>query len=110
MVLNKEQVMEQVKNLIGDNTDDDSLKFLEDISDTLDDFSSKLEGDGEDWKQKYEDNDKEWRQKYHDRFFSGTSNDASEPTNDLLEPSSTETNDDEYDPSSVTFDDLFTEQ
>ena len=41
MVLSKAQVMEQVKTLIGDKSDDDTLKFLEDISDTIDDLETK---------------------------------------------------------------------
>lgn len=55
--------------LIGERTDDDALKIIEDTKDTLDDYDKKV---GEDWKKKYEDNDKEWRQKYKERFSQAT--------------------------------------
>ena len=40
MVLTKKDIMEQVKGIIGENTDDASLKFLEDLSDTFDDLDT----------------------------------------------------------------------
>lgn len=70
MVRNKEEILEQVKTIIGDDTSDNSLNLLSDISDTIDDLTAKSESDGEDWKKKYEENDAQWRQKYKDRFFS----------------------------------------
>ena len=108
MVLSKAQVMEQVKTLIGDKSDDDTLKFLEDISDTIDDLETKSKGDGEDWKTKYDELDKSWRDKYRERFFNGTDNKKEEPKNDLLEPSGTE-DDEGEDDAPKTFEDLFTE-
>lgn len=108
MVLSKSQVMEQVKKIIGENTDDDTLKFIEDISDTLDDFETKANGDGEDWEKKYNELDKEWRNKYRERFFSGTPKDKEEPNNDLLEPENNPDDEGESD-EPETFEDLFTE-
>ena len=109
MVLEKKDILEQVKGLIGENTDDASLKFLEDLTDTIDDLTTKAQGDGEDWKTKYEENDKEWRQKYHDRFFNGTPNDdKSEPKNDLTDPSEIDDNSEE-DNKPKNFEDLFEE-
>lgn len=61
-VLTIEEFMSSVTSYIGENTDDASLKLLEDMNDTL------KSGDGTDWKKKYEDNDKAWRQKYKSRF------------------------------------------
>lgn len=58
-----EELQETYKNIIGDNTSDEALSFLEDITDSF----SKPDVD---WKAKYEQNDAEWRQKYRDRFFS----------------------------------------
>ena len=71
-VVTKEQIMEQVKAVVGENTDDATLKFLEDLTDTMSDLETKAQGDGEDWKAKYEKNDKEWRERYQQTFFSGT--------------------------------------
>lgn len=65
----KDEILEQLKTRIGDEPDDESIAFLEDVTDTISDYESKI-GDTEDWKSKYEANDKEWRKKYTDRFFS----------------------------------------
>ena len=79
--------MEQVKGIVGENTDDTTLKFLEDLSDTFNDLETKAQGDGEDWKAKFEQNDKEWRERYQQTFFSGTKPpQGGEPQNDLTNP------------------------
>ena len=105
-VITKEQMMEQVKAVVGDNTDDATLKFLEDLTDTFTDLETKAQGDGEDWKAKYEQNDKEWRERYQQTFFSGTKVEPNgEPKNDLTDP--VEPPKDEPDNAPQTFEDLF---
>lgn len=69
-VKNKEEILEAIKTRVGENTDDETISFLEDVSDTLADLETKATGDGEDWKAKYEENDKAWRERYTNRFFS----------------------------------------
>lgn len=59
-----EEIMGAVRARVGDDTSDEAIALVEDVSDTLNSLSS-----GEDWKKKYEDNDAEWRKKYRDRFF-----------------------------------------
>lgn len=59
-----DEIMAKVRERIGEDDSDEAIEFIEDISDTLESFSS-----GEDWKTKYEENDKKWREKYRDRFF-----------------------------------------
>lgn len=71
-VLSKEDFLNLIKERTKDNTDDGTLKFIEDATDTINSLSST---DGEDWKTKYEDNDKMWRQKYKERFFSAGNED-----------------------------------
>lgn len=107
-VLNKKEILEQVKTIVGENTDDTTLKFLEDISDTMDDLETKANGDGEDWKTKYETLDKEWRTKYQERFFNGSpEDDKDEPENDLTKPQ--DLPEDEENEAPKHFEDLFTE-
>ena len=107
-VLSKKEILEQVKTIVGENTDDTTLKFLEDISDTMDDLETKAKGDGEDWKTKYDNLDKEWRTKYQERFFNGSSeDDKDEPENDLTKPQ--DLPEEEEDNSPKHFEDLFTE-
>lgn len=61
-----EEIMSAVKARVGEDTSDEALAFVEDVSDTL---SSMQQNSGEDWRKKYEENDAEWRAKYRDRFF-----------------------------------------
>ena len=68
MIKTKEEIINAIKGKIGEDTSDETLALLEDISDTLNDYDNKTK-DTEDWKAKYEENDKEWRQRYRDRFF-----------------------------------------
>lgn len=68
-VKNKDEILEAIKTRVGDNTDDETISLLEDISDTITDLETRASG-GEDWKTKYEENDKLWRERYTNRFFS----------------------------------------
>ena len=64
----KDELLASIKTLVGDNTTDEALALLDDVSDTYDGLSAQS---GEDWKKKYHENDRAWRQKYRDRFFNG---------------------------------------
>lgn len=66
-VLSKEDFLNLIKERTKDSTDDETLKFIEDVTDTINSLS---DSDGVDWKAKCEETDKMWRQKYKDRFFS----------------------------------------
>ena len=70
MVKTKEDILKAIKDRIGEDTSDEAIAFLEDITDTLNDYENKTK-DNTDWKAKYEENDKTWRSKYRDRFFNG---------------------------------------
>lgn len=78
-VKTREEILEAVRARVGEQTDDETISFLEDVSDTLTDLETKAKGDGEDWKTKYEENDKEWRRKYTERFFSADPDPDTEP-------------------------------
>lgn len=66
-VLSKEEFMNKLNERFIE-TDDDTLKIIEDFTDTFNDFESRTL-DKENYKEKYEKNDKEWREKYRLRFF-----------------------------------------
>lgn len=87
-VLSFDELITKIKTKIGEDTSDESIELLEDVTDTF-----NANKDGEDWKTKYEENDKEWRKKYIDRF-SGSGDD------DLEEEEEEKT----------TFEDLFKEE
>lgn len=69
-VKTREEILESFKTRLGENPDVEAISFLEDVTDTLDDFEKRANGDGTDWKSKYEENDANWRKKYTERFFS----------------------------------------
>lgn len=76
-----DEILNAVKERIGDDTSDSAISFVEDISDTLNSLSEQ-----ENWKQKYEQNDSEWRKKYRDRFLSGESSSDGDDSGDENEP------------------------
>lgn len=94
-VRTREEILESIRARVGEQTDDETIAFLEDVTDTLTDFETRANGDGENWEQRYKDNDAEWRKKYTERFFS------SEPAEHV----ETKLKDEEMKPK--TFEDLF---
>ena len=66
-VKSKDDLLNSIRAKLGDDTSDDTLSLLEDVTDTFNSLTANP--DGEDWKKKYEENDKQWREKYRDRFF-----------------------------------------
>lgn len=67
-ILGKDDFMNRLKERIGEDTSDEAISFLEDITDTVNDLESRA-GSGDNWKKKYEENDLAWKQKYKERFF-----------------------------------------
>lgn len=92
MVKTKEEIMNFIKEKFSEDTSDEVIEFIENLSDTLDD-----KGD-EDWKTKFEENDKAWRKKYRDRFFGKTKEDEEIEDDDIEEIKS------------LKFEDLFKEE
>lgn len=96
MIKSKAEILEIIKARVGDDTSDETLTMIEDISDTLTDLEKKAAGDGKDWKAEAARIDAEWRQKYKERFFS--------PAPDEDPPEDPEP------PRKYTYDELFTEK
>ena len=86
-----EELMGAVRARVGEDTSDEAIAFVEDVSDTLASLSN-----ADDWKKKYEENDAEWRKRYQDRFFSPEKPNDPEPEPDP-------------EPKKLTFDELFKE-
>ena len=59
-----DDLLDMIKNRIGEDTSDESITLIEDFTDTYNSLT-----DGENWKTKYEENDAMWRKKYKERFF-----------------------------------------
>lgn len=96
-IKSKDEIMNTINEIVGENTEDNMLSLLEDIEDTFSDFEQKTK-DSTNWKEKYEENDKNWRQKYKDRFF----NEEEENHDNKILPT-----DEVDDIEPLTFEDLF---
>ena len=69
-VLNREQFLARLQERIGEDTSDEAMSFIEDMTDTFNDMETRSNGQSdEQWKQKYDELDKSWREKYKARFF-----------------------------------------
>ena len=94
-IVSKEDLIKRLSEKFGEDNSDEVIQLTEDLSDTLNDFDSRI-NDTEDWKTKFEENDNMWRKKYKDRFLESS---------DSSDNESHEQDDDEN--TSVTFNDLF---
>lgn len=92
------EILDTLNARTKDSTDDETLNFIGDVSDTLKNLEKQATSSNE-WEQKYKDNDAEWRQKYRDRFFSADGSNDNNPAQ-ISEPSANE-------PSAKSYDDLF---
>jgi hypothetical protein len=93
-IVSKEDLIKRLSEKFGDDNSDEVIQLTEDLSDTLNDFDSRI-NDTEDWKTKFEENDASWRKKYKDRFL-----DSSDNEEEIHEQSEDEN-------TIVTFNDLF---
>lgn len=75
----KDELLTSIKTLIGDNSSDEAITLLEDVTDTITDFETKT-ASTTNWEQKYNDLDKEWRQRYTERFFNHSGEDNEDNT------------------------------
>lgn len=94
-IVSKEDLIKRLSEKFGDDNSDEVIQLTEDLSDTLNDFDSRI-NDTEDWKTKFEENDNMWRKKYKDRFLESPGGGDNE---------NHEQDDDEN--TNVTFNDLF---
>lgn len=69
-ILSRDEYFEKIQNMLDGASDEQSIAFLEDMTDTYNDLENKAQGDGEDWKERYEQLDQNWRARYKSRFFS----------------------------------------
>lgn len=66
-VRTNDEIMQLLRERIGEDTSDEAISLLSDVSDTL---TSYADNSNINWKEKYEQNDADWRKKYKERFFS----------------------------------------
>lgn len=93
------EILEAVRKRIGEDTSDEAISLLEDVTDTFADYETRV-ADKTDWKTKYDEMDASWRKKYMDRFSGKTGEEVKEEQEEQIK--------DDSEPR--TFDELFTER
>lgn len=74
MFLTRDEYFNRINEMLKDSDDENSIKFLEDLTDTYNGLEDRArESENNDWKKRYEENDAAWKKRYKDRFFSGGS-------------------------------------
>lgn len=98
-VKTRDEIVEAVRKRIGEDTSDEAISLLEDVTDTFADYETRV-ADKTDWKTKYDEMDASWRKKYMDRFSGKTGEEDKEEQEEQIK--------DDSEPR--TFDELFTER
>ena len=98
-VKTRDEIMEALRKRIGEDTSDEAISLLEDVTDTFADYETKV-ADKTDWKAKYDEMDANWRKKYMDRFSGKTGEEVKDEQEEQIK--------DDSEPR--TFDELFTER
>lgn len=80
-IRSKDEIMTQLQTIIGEDTSDETLTFIQDVSDTLANENSAERI--KELETQLETQDKEWRAKYRDAFFTGKPDESlNEPEDD----------------------------
>lgn len=113
MKLTREEYMASIASIIGDRTDDEALKFVEDMTDTFDgnvtteyeETINTLNATIKELTDKNNTIEEEWRKKYLARFYGG-SDEEIDPSNQNVIEDETMLDGEE----NITIDDLFKEE
>lgn len=85
-VLSRDEFFERVQSIVGTDTSDNSITFIEDMTDTYNNLEDRANVDGNDWERRYHELDNSWKEKYKRRFFTGdTSRIKNEVENEVVE-------------------------
>ena len=101
-VLNRKDFFSQLQDRVGNDTSDEALSFIENMTDTFNDMEQRANAvDSENWERKYNELNESWKKKYTNRFFSGSGN-SNIPTDDPDEAGNNKS------PNHIKIEDLFT--
>lgn len=75
-VRTRDEIMSQLQTIIGEDTSDETLAFIQDVSDTIgtDNSAQRIT----ELETQLTKQDEEWRKKYRDAFFTGKPDDSIE--------------------------------
>lgn len=69
-VLDRDTFFNRIRERLGEDNSEEALSYLEDMTDTWEDWEHRANREGEEnWEEKYNNLDAEWRKRYRDRFF-----------------------------------------
>lgn len=105
-VLEKENFFKRIQEYVGDDVSDESIAFIEDITDTYNALKEASKNENE-WETKYKELDEKWKKRYRDRFFSGNAGTPETTPDTALEQ---QKEDVESDGEKKDFDELFEER
>ena len=113
MKLTREEYMASIASIIGDRTDDEALKFVEDMTDTFDgnvntDYEATINTLNSTIKELTDKNnsiEEEWRKKYLARFYGGSDEEIDPSNNNVIEDETMLDGEE-----NITIDDLFKEE
>lgn len=78
-IVSNEDLIQRVTALIGESTTDENISLIEDVTDTLQDYTNRTQ-DSTNWQERYNENDREWRKRYTERFSNnGAQGDGNQP-------------------------------
>lgn len=101
MVLNREEFMNAIEQLSGDNADDATMELIANVTETFDDLSARATADIDSINAEHEKEMKElddaWRKKYKDAYFHGAEDENEDKKDEVTEEP-------------VTYDALFTQE
>lgn len=81
-IKNKQELLDTLKAHLGDDTSDEAITLVEDISDTFTDLENRS-ADTTAWEKKYNDLDASWKKRYRDRFFKGEDDSTDDDDSDV---------------------------
>ena len=104
-VRSKEEIIDMLKGITGEDTSDAVIAVLEDVTDTFDDLVTKSK-DYIELESKYNELDASWRKRYTERFYnvSAHGEEILDPIDDIDDPDPEDTEE-----KITTFDGLFKE-
>ena len=97
-ILNRDEFFTALHNRVGSDSSEESIEFLENMTDTFNDLERRASGDGVNWEQKCKEIDEAWKQRYRHRFLNGSGG---------VPNTIPKSDPDEKDPEDVTISDLF---
>ena len=72
MILNRDEFFERVNRIVDGRTDDDAIRFVEDMTETYDDLAAGAGGERiKQLETEMAELDEAWRERYKARFFNG---------------------------------------